>query len=150
MRHVQPGKSISIVAILVIILAAGTVRAEWTAYNDCLKESGDSTAANVTAWTIHNNDSAHFTGRLKDFETGSDAEAHTLYVGVFGGGSVRQAGGTATFTSALCLGDQPGSSGVYDLLAGSLSAPRVYVGGSYSGGEGGDGTLNVNGGSLME
>ena len=63
MRHMQLGKSMSIVATLVIILATGMVRAEWTAYNDNLKESGDSTAANVTAWTIHNNDSTHITGK---------------------------------------------------------------------------------------
>jgi len=48
------------------------VRAQWVAYNDCLREPGDSTAANVTGWTIHNNDLGHSTGRLKDFQTGSD------------------------------------------------------------------------------
>jgi len=65
--------------------AANAADVIWTAYNDCLKETGDATAANVTAWTgdataanvtawtIHNNDSSHSTGRLKDFETGSDS-----------------------------------------------------------------------------
>jgi hypothetical protein len=66
------------VLILFINLAAGTGRAEWVAYNDCLREAGDSTAANVTGWTIHNNDLAHSTGRLKNFETGSDAGMPTV------------------------------------------------------------------------
>lgn len=48
------------------------------AYNDCLREAGDSTAANVTGWTIHNNDRTHSTGRLKNFETGSDAGMPTV------------------------------------------------------------------------
>jgi hypothetical protein len=66
------------VLILIINLAAGTGRAEWIAYNDCLREAGDSTAANVTGWTIHNNDRTHSTGRLKNFETGSDAGMPTV------------------------------------------------------------------------
>ena len=49
------------------------MRAGWVAYNDNLREAGDSTASNVTGWTIHNNDLAHSTGRLKNFETGSEA-----------------------------------------------------------------------------
>ena len=61
------------VVILLFGLAAGTTRAEWVAYNDNLREAGDSTASNVTGWTIHNNDRAHSTGRLKNFETASDA-----------------------------------------------------------------------------
>jgi len=61
------------VVIFFVGLAAGTSRAEWVAYNDNLPEPGDSTAANVTGWTIHNNDRAHSTGRLKNFETGSQA-----------------------------------------------------------------------------
>ena len=40
------------------------------AYNDCY--GGGSTAANVTDWTIHNNDQSRNFGKLKDFATGSD------------------------------------------------------------------------------
>ncbi|MHC4640875.1 MAG: lamin tail domain-containing protein, partial [Planctomycetota bacterium] len=40
------------------------------AYNDCY--GGGSTAANVTDWTIHNNNQSHNFGKLKDFVTGSD------------------------------------------------------------------------------
>ena len=61
------------VVILLIGPAADKVRAEWVAYNDCLREPGDSTSANVTGWTINNNDRTHSTGRLINFETGSDA-----------------------------------------------------------------------------
>jgi hypothetical protein len=66
------------VIILSFGLFAGTARAEWVAYNDCLREAGDSTAANVTGWTIHNNDRDNSTGRLKNFETGSDAGMPTV------------------------------------------------------------------------
>jgi len=66
------------VVIFFIGPAAGTVRAEWVAYNDNLREPGDSTAANVTGWTIHNNDRTHSTGRLKNFETGSEAGMPTV------------------------------------------------------------------------
>ncbi|MGB2862788.1 MAG: lamin tail domain-containing protein [Sedimentisphaerales bacterium] len=66
------------VVILFIGLAAGTTRSEWVAYNDNLREAGDSTAANVTGWTIHNNDSVHSTGRLKNFETASEASMPTV------------------------------------------------------------------------
>ena len=82
------------VVILLFGLAAGTARAEWVAYNDNLREAGDSTAANVTGWTIHNNDRAHSTGRLKNFETGSEAGMPTVTftmgsagLSVSGGGS---------------------------------------------------------------
>jgi hypothetical protein len=66
------------VVILLISPAADKVRAEWVAYNDCLREPGDSTAANVTGWTINNNDRTHSTGRLINFETGSDAGMPTV------------------------------------------------------------------------
>jgi len=66
------------VVIFFVCLGVGTSRAEWVAYNDNLRESGDSTAANVTGWTIHNNDRAHSTGRLKNFETASDSSMPTV------------------------------------------------------------------------
>ncbi len=66
------------VVILFISLAADTTRAEFLAYNDNLREAGDSTAANVTGWTIHNNDRANSTGQLRNFETGSDAGMPTV------------------------------------------------------------------------
>ena len=66
------------VVILLVVLTADVVRAEWVAYNDNLREAGDSTAANVTGWTIHNNDRAHSTGRLKNFETASVASMPTV------------------------------------------------------------------------
>jgi hypothetical protein len=66
------------VVILSFGLSAGIARAEWVAYNDCLREAGDSTAANVTGWTIHNNDRANSTGRLMNFETASDAGMPTV------------------------------------------------------------------------
>jgi len=50
----------------------------FTAYNDCLREDGDSTAANVTDWTIRDGDTSHNTGKLKDFATGSDVGMPTV------------------------------------------------------------------------
>ncbi|MBA7629602.1 hypothetical protein ES703_37102 [subsurface metagenome] len=48
------------------------------AYNDCYREGGDETAANVTDWTIHDEDISRTTGKLKDFATGSDAGMPTV------------------------------------------------------------------------
>lgn len=50
----------------------------FSAYNDCLHEEGDSTAANVTDWTIHDDDASGNTGKLKDFATGSDVGMPTV------------------------------------------------------------------------
>jgi len=68
------------IALLVFVSAAGPAGAQmnWRAYNDCLREGGDSTAANVTGWTIHNGDMTHNSGRLVDFETGSSDEMPTV------------------------------------------------------------------------
>ncbi len=64
--------------ILVLGMAVSRAPAEWVAYNDCLREPADSTAANVTGWTIHNSDLTHFTGTLKNYQTGSDAAMPTV------------------------------------------------------------------------
>ena len=81
-------------AALAVSLYSLEARAAWIAYNDCLQQDGNGTAANVTQWTIHSRDQSHFTGRLKNFETGNDAgmPAVTFTVGgaglqVSGGGS---------------------------------------------------------------
>jgi len=66
----------------------------WVAYNDSLRQPGDLTAANVTGWTIHNNDRAHFTGRLIDFMTGSDAGMPTVTF-TMGGAGLSVSGGGA-------------------------------------------------------
>ncbi|NQV35741.1 MAG: lamin tail domain-containing protein, partial [Phycisphaeraceae bacterium] len=70
------------VYVLLLGIAAGlgqrTVNAQWTAYNDCLRESGDSTAVNVTGWTIHNQDQAHNTGPLINHTTGSPSGMPTV------------------------------------------------------------------------
>ena len=50
----------------------------FSAYNDCFHEEGDSTAANVTDWTIHDDDTSGNTGKLKDFATGSDVGMPTV------------------------------------------------------------------------
>jgi len=76
MRWIQREHLRILLALSVMIPAGGGVGVAdviWTAYNDCLKEAGDSTAANVTEWTIHQGDLTHGTGRLRDFETGSRA-----------------------------------------------------------------------------
>ena len=94
MNQTKQKKVLFSIVIFFIGLAAGTTRAAWVAYNDNLRESGDSTAANVTGWTIHNNDSAHSAGRLKNFETASEASMPTVTftmgsagLGVSGGNS---------------------------------------------------------------
>ena len=73
-------------ALLAVQLCPLQTRAAWIAYNDCLRQNGDTTAANVTPWTIHARDLSHFTGRLKDFETGSDTGMPTVTFTVGGAG----------------------------------------------------------------
>ena len=78
MKQTKYKKLVFFVVLLFVSIAGGTAQAEWFAYNDNLREAGDSTAANVTGWTIHNNDSAHSAGRLKNFETASEASMPTV------------------------------------------------------------------------
>jgi len=78
MNQTEPIKAFFYIVIFFVCPAAGTTQAEWVAYNDNLLEPGDSTAANVTGWTIHNNYSSNTTGRLKNFETGSDSGMPTV------------------------------------------------------------------------
>jgi len=61
-----------LLCLVLFALIPCQVHAQWTAYNDCLKEAGDATVVNVTAWTIHNGDQDHSTGPLKNIQTGSD------------------------------------------------------------------------------
>ena len=107
-------------ALSMIIPAGGVANAAdviWSAYNDCLKEAGDSTAANVTEWTIHDGDSTRDTGLLKDFETGSDAGMPrvtftTNGVGTSSGGA---AGNPASGTPAYDLFHDDGGNIIVDL-----------------------------------
>jgi hypothetical protein len=71
MKPTRPEKLIVLVVVLGVGLLLQTADGQWLAYNDCLREAGDSTAPNVTGWTINNYDLDHFTGRLNNFETGS-------------------------------------------------------------------------------
>ncbi|MHC4693892.1 MAG: PKD domain-containing protein [Planctomycetota bacterium] len=74
MKYAKTGKVIIFVVVSAICLIGRGARADavWTAYNDCLKETGDSTAANVTDWTIYNGYTSNNFGKLKDFDSGSD------------------------------------------------------------------------------
>jgi autotransporter-associated beta strand protein len=94
-----------------------------------------------------------------------------LYLGYAGTGSFTQSGGTATVGGSVYIGDNPGSTGTYNLSAGSLgvsaTSSGLYVGywgtGSFtqSGGtatvyaldlgyySGSGGTCNLDGGTLI-
>jgi hypothetical protein len=45
--------------------------ANFTAYNDCIRSSGDTTVANVTDWTLYNGYTTHYTGALVDYTSGT-------------------------------------------------------------------------------
>ena len=77
-KRIKRKNLVFFVVIFFVCLTADAVRGEWVAYNDNLREAGDSTAANVTGWTIHNNDLAHSVGRLKNFETASEVSMPTV------------------------------------------------------------------------
>jgi hypothetical protein len=70
------------------------VHAQWTAYNDCLKEAGDATVANVTSWTIHNGDQDHFAGSLKNIQNGSEVGMPQLSFSM-GQAGIRTSSGSA-------------------------------------------------------
>ena len=63
---------IALFAVLYFCLLVPVTNAEWVAYNDCIRQAGDSTAANVTEWTIYDGYTNNNTGTLLDFDTGSD------------------------------------------------------------------------------
>ena len=87
-------RSVLWIAAVAVGCCAGAGRAAWVAYNDCLRETGDTTAANVTGWTIHSGDRTHFTGRLTDFETGSDEGMPTVTFTMGGAGLQVSSGGS--------------------------------------------------------
>ena len=107
---------------LVVSLGQETVSAQWTAYNDCLRESGDSTTVNVTGWTIYSNDQAHNTGPLVDFTTGS-ASAMPIVTFSMGSAGMRVSGGGAGGNP------RPGTD-AYDLFEGIIDfgPNNIYYG----------------------
>lgn len=68
------------VLLCIICLACGRVSAEplWTAYNDCIRDPGDTVPDNTTDWTVYDGYTGHNSGRLKDFATGDDAGMPTV------------------------------------------------------------------------
>ncbi len=78
-------------------------------------------------------------------QTGGTLNASNEQIGVSGAGIFTQVGGTNS-ASTLNLAANLGSSGIYSLSGGSLTASPLYVGGT-AGGAGGTGVLNVSGGS---
>ncbi len=112
------------VVLLGIVAGLGqrTATAQWTAYNDCLRESGDSTANHVTGWTIHNDDRAHPTGTLVDFDTGSPAAMPTVTFAM-GSAGLRVSGGGAG-------GNPLPGTDAHDLFAGIIDfgPNNIYYG----------------------
>ena len=53
-----------------IFLLSSFCQADFVAYNDCIRGDDDTTADNVTNWTIYNNYTSNTTGNLIDFSTG--------------------------------------------------------------------------------
>ena len=112
------------VTVLALGLAMSSADAQWVAYNDCLRETGDSTTANVTGWTIHNYDLAHFTGSLKNFETGSN-EAMPAVTFTMGAQGLQVSSGGAG-------GNPSPGTDAYEIFHGIIDfgPNNVYYGGS--------------------
>ncbi|MCP4452901.1 MAG: hypothetical protein GY809_15675, partial [Planctomycetes bacterium] len=118
-------QSLYIVLLSIVAgLGRGPALAQWTAYNDCLRESGDSTANQVTGWTIHSNDQAHTTGPLVDHATGS-VEAMPTVTFTMGPAGLRVSGGGAGGNL------EPGTDS-YDLFSGIIDfgPNNIYYGGA--------------------
>jgi hypothetical protein len=110
---VMQNKSAVLIAALIVSLYALQARAGWIAYNDCLRQNGDATAANVTGWTIHARDQSHFTGPLKNFETGSDTGMPTVTFTV-GGAGLQVSSGSAGGNFAPGTDDYEVFNGIVD------------------------------------
>ena len=76
-------------------------------------------------------------------------------IGIYGAGTMTQAGGLNTIANQLVLANHPGSSGAYTLAGGTLSAAGLYSNGQFTqtGGAGtfgpitGTGTIDLGGGA---
>ncbi|MHC4642317.1 MAG: lamin tail domain-containing protein, partial [Planctomycetota bacterium] len=71
-------KLIALVAAFLVGSLIQVTDAGWIAYNDCIRQIGDSTTSNVTDWTIYSGYTDHNTGILLDFATGSDVGMPTV------------------------------------------------------------------------
>ncbi|MHC4286258.1 MAG: PKD domain-containing protein, partial [Planctomycetota bacterium] len=78
MKNTKFEKLIILVAVLCVGSLVPVTEAEWVAYNDCIRQTGDSTAANVTGWTVYSGYTDNNTGLLLDFATGSDVGMPTV------------------------------------------------------------------------
>lgn len=94
----------------------------WVAYNDTYRQVGDGTAENVSGWTLHNADRTHFTGRLVDFESGSDQDLPVVTFTMGGGGLSVSNGGAG--------GNPEAGTDAYDVFHGIVDfGPNlVYYG----------------------
>ena len=78
MKTTKFEKLIILVAVFFFGSLVPVAEAEWVAYNDCIRQTGDSTAANVTDWTVYSGYTDNNTGILLDFATGSDVGMPTV------------------------------------------------------------------------
>ena len=113
-----------VVGVCLVLTGASSVNAAWVAYNDCLKEAGDGTQANVTTYTIHNSSQTNTSGPLKDYATGSTAgmPAVTFTMGpaglsVSGGGA---AGRPNSGTPAFEVFHEPAGAPIVDLAPNNI------------------------------
>jgi hypothetical protein len=94
------------------------------AYNDSHRGPLDFTAANVTEWTIHNNDSSNYSGKLKNFATGSDVGMPTVTFTM---------GAEGLRVSTNAGGNPNAGTDAYEIFNNivDLSGPLVYYGDQY-------------------
>ena len=52
---------------------------QWRAYNDCIRDPVDGTAANVTEYSIYSGSIVPAAGKLKDFDTGQDTDIDVTF-----------------------------------------------------------------------
>ncbi|MHC4744465.1 MAG: PKD domain-containing protein, partial [Planctomycetota bacterium] len=77
LRTIRP-TFLSILSVFALLALPAEAEPAWTAYNDCIRDVFDTTAANVTDWTIYSGNTTNTTGKLKDFSTGSDEGMPTV------------------------------------------------------------------------
>lgn len=98
------------------------------AYNDCIRGTGDATAANVTNWTVYNGFTSNTSGPLIDFLTGEETSVTAAFTwNASAGLAISESSGSSDGVSQ----PRPGTP-AYDVFGGivDFSSRLIYYGSS--------------------
>lgn len=76
--HLRKLSLLAILSAFALLVGPANAETAWTAYNDCIRDVFDTTAENATEFSIYAGSSVPNSGKLKDFDTGSDVGMPTV------------------------------------------------------------------------